>query len=130
MMRVIVPGSISTVSLGPRSASSAGSAGPVTKSSSLGSEPVRMSHAASDAGPVLDGVRRIVEQATTVLAGLGYPRQDEVGVPFDPNRHEVVAVVDDPDVEPGTVVAVLRPGYGDGPAQLRPAAVAVSRQPG
>lgn len=89
-----------------------------------------MSHAASDAGPVLDGVRRIVEQATTVLAGLGYPRQDEVGVPFDPNRHEVVTVVDVPDVEPGTVVEVLRPGYGDGPAQLRPAAVAVSRQPG
>jgi molecular chaperone GrpE len=51
-------------------------------------------------------------------------------VPFDPNRHEVVTVVDDPGVEPGTVVEVLRPGYGDGPAQLRPAAVAVSRQPG
>jgi len=88
------------------------------------------SHAASGADSVLDGVRQIVEQATTVLAGLGYPRQDEVGVPFDPNRHEVVTVVDDPDVEPGTVVAVLRPGYGDGPAQLRPAAVAVSRRPG
>jgi molecular chaperone GrpE len=88
------------------------------------------SHAASGAGSVLEGVRRIVEQATTVLAGLGYPRQDEVGVPFDPNRHEVVMVVDDPGVEPGTVVEVLRPGYGDGPAQLRPAAVAVSRQPG
>jgi molecular chaperone GrpE len=87
-------------------------------------------HAASGAGSVLDGLRQIVEQATSVLAGLGYPRQDEVGVPFDPNRHEVVTVVDDPDVEPGTVVAVLRPGYGDGPAQLRPAAVAVSRRPG
>lgn len=87
-------------------------------------------HAAPGAGPVLEGVRRIVEQATAVLAGLGYPRQDEVGVPFDPNRHEVVTVVDDPGVEPGTVVAVLRPGYGDGPAQLRPAAVAVSRRPG
>ena len=89
-----------------------------------------VSHATSDAGPVREGVRRIFEQATAVLAGLGYPRQDEVGVPFDPNRHEVVTVVDDPDVEPGTVVEVLRPGYGDGPAQLRPAAVAVSRQPG
>jgi molecular chaperone GrpE len=42
----------------------------------------------------------------------------------------VVTVVDDPDAAPGTVVHVLRPGYGDGEAQLRPAAVAVARQQG
>jgi molecular chaperone GrpE len=63
-----------------------------------------------------------------VLAHLGYPRDAEAGVPFDPERHEVVGVVDHPDSAPGTVVQVVRPGYGEGSKQLRPAAVVVSRR--
>jgi molecular chaperone GrpE len=39
----------------------------------------------------------------------------------------VDAVVDDPDTAPGTVVRVVRPGYGDAERQLRPVAVAVAR---
>jgi molecular chaperone GrpE len=53
-------------------------------------------------------------------------RYDEVGVPFDPARHEVVNVIDDSDAEPGTVVRVLRPGYGTPERQLRPGAVTVA----
>ena len=63
------------------------------------------------------------------LAGLGFGREDETGVPFDPARHEVVGIVDS-DVTgqaPGAVVAVLRPGYGAPGRQLRPAAVTVAR---
>ncbi|MET9630471.1 nucleotide exchange factor GrpE [Lentzea sp. NPDC006480] len=74
-------------------------------------------------GAFTEGVRAIRDQAVEVLARLGYPRQDATGVPFDPRRHEVVTVLDDPDTPPNTVVRVLRPGYGD----LRPASVAVSR---
>ncbi|HEX2297447.1 MAG TPA: nucleotide exchange factor GrpE, partial [Pseudonocardiaceae bacterium] len=55
-----------------------------------------------------------------------YPRQDEVGVPFDPAQHEAVRIVNDPESEPGTVVEVLRPGYGEAERQLRPGAVTVS----
>jgi molecular chaperone GrpE len=62
-----------------------------------------------------------------VLARLGYERLDTSGVPFDPTTHEVVSVVDDPDAEPGTVVRVLRPGYGRAERQLRPVGVAVAR---
>ena len=40
---------------------------------------------------------------------------------------EVVGVVEH-DSAPGTVVEVLRPGYGQGSSQLRPAAVVVSRR--
>lgn len=89
-----------------------------------------LEHADADPGSVIDGVRAIHEQAVSLLAQLGYPRRDEVGVPFDPNRHEVVNVVETPDAEPGTVVRVLRPGYGDADDQLRPVAVTVSRKPG
>jgi molecular chaperone GrpE len=37
-------------------------------------------------------------------------------------------MVDAPDVDPDTVVRVLRPGYGRDMRQLRPAAVAVSKR--
>ncbi|MBB5158609.1 nucleotide exchange factor GrpE [Saccharopolyspora phatthalungensis] len=89
-----------------------------------------LEHAEADPRSVLDGVRAIREQAVNLLAQLGYPRRDEVGVPFDPNQHEVVNVVETPDADPGTVIRVLRPGYGDADKQLRPVAVAVSRKPG
>jgi molecular chaperone GrpE len=87
-----------------------------------------ISHAGDRSDAVLEGVRSILEQALQVLERLGYPRDAQAGVPFDPERHEVVGVVDQPDSQPGTVVEVLRPGYGEGSRQLRPAAVVVSRR--
>ncbi|MCV7423092.1 nucleotide exchange factor GrpE [Mycobacterium yunnanensis] len=85
-----------------------------------------ISHAGDRSDAVLDGLRGILDEAVGVLERFGYPRDTRTGVPFDPERHEVVGVVDRSDVEPGTVVDVLRPGYGDG--QLRPTAVVVSRR--
>ncbi|MFC8358277.1 nucleotide exchange factor GrpE [Streptomyces griseorubiginosus] len=87
-----------------------------------------LSHAGADPGPIVAGVRAVRDQAVNVLELLGYPRHAETGVPFDPARHEVVGVVQDPDAAPGTVVEVLRPGYGDGERQLRPAAVTVAKR--
>jgi molecular chaperone GrpE len=77
---------------------------------------------------LLEGVAAVREQALGVLEQLGYPRDDEEGIPFDPARHDVVEVVEAPDVDPDTVVRVLRPGYGRDLRQLRPAAVAVSKR--
>jgi molecular chaperone GrpE len=82
--------------------------------------------AAADAGAVIQGVRAVRDQAVAVLARLGFPRVEDLGTRFDPARHEAVSTAEDPDAEPGTVVAVVRPGYGDGPDQLRPASVVVS----
>jgi molecular chaperone GrpE len=89
-----------------------------------------LTHADADPSTIIEGVRAVREQALAVLAGLGFARQDEVGVPFDPARHEVVDVVDDSDAEPGTVVRVLRPGYGTPERQLRPGAVTVASRRG
>jgi molecular chaperone GrpE len=77
---------------------------------------------------IVEGVRSILGEALQVLEHLGYPRDAESGVPFDPQRHEVVGVVEHGDSAPGTVVEVLRPGFGQGSNQLRPAAVVVSRR--
>ncbi|MEO3875563.1 nucleotide exchange factor GrpE [Nonomuraea sp. B12E4] len=87
-----------------------------------------LSHAPDGADAVLDGVRAVRDQAVNVLARLGYPRHDETGVPFDPSRHDAVMTVELADAEPGTVVEVLRPGYGDAERQLRPATVAVAKK--
>jgi molecular chaperone GrpE len=87
-----------------------------------------ISHAGEQSDAVVEGVRTILGQAVQVLERLGYPRDAEAGVRFDPERHEVVGVIDHPDSEPGTVVEVVRPGYGEGSSQLRPAAVVVSRR--
>ncbi|MEV4015644.1 nucleotide exchange factor GrpE [Nonomuraea angiospora] len=87
-----------------------------------------LSHAPEGGNAVLEGVRAVRDQAVAVLSNLGFPRHQEVGVPFDPTRHEAVATVERPDVEPGTVVEVLRPGYGDAERQLRPAIVVVAKK--
>ncbi|MET9023979.1 nucleotide exchange factor GrpE [Actinopolymorpha sp. NPDC004070] len=76
---------------------------------------------------LVEGVRAVLEQAVAVLAGLGFPRQDdEVGAVFDPARHEAVASVPSAEVPAGTVLDVVSPGYGEGERQLRPAGVVVA----
>lgn len=85
-----------------------------------------LDHSEGDADSVIAGVRAILDQAVQVLDSLGYPRDTETGVSFDPERHEVVTVTDNGSDAPGTVLGVLRPGYGKGSQQLRPAAVVVS----
>ncbi|MGW3680743.1 nucleotide exchange factor GrpE [Streptomyces prasinus] len=87
-----------------------------------------LSHAGSDPDAIVEGVRAVRDQAVNVLERLGYPRHAERGVSFDPARHEVVGVVQDPDADPNTVVQVLRPGYGEAERQLRPAAVTVAKR--
>ncbi|MFC9250736.1 nucleotide exchange factor GrpE [Amycolatopsis thailandensis] len=89
-----------------------------------------LAHAESDPSAIVQGVHAIRDQAVRLLAGLGYPRDEETGVRFDPNRHEVVAVVEDPGTEPNTVTRVVRPGYGTDRHQLRPTAVTVSKSQG
>ncbi|MGV9255060.1 nucleotide exchange factor GrpE [Streptomyces sp. NPDC003697] len=87
-----------------------------------------LTHAGSDPGAIVEGVRAVRDQAVSILERLGYERHAETGVPFDPSRQEVVGVVQDPDAEPNTVAQVLRPGYGEAERQLRPAAVTVAKR--
>jgi molecular chaperone GrpE len=89
-----------------------------------------LSYADADPSAIIEGVQKVRDQALAVLASLGFARHDEVGVPFDPAQHEVVNVVDDSEAEPGTVVRVLRPGYGTAERQLRPGAVTVAGRRG
>ncbi|MCP2046528.1 UNVERIFIED_ORG: molecular chaperone GrpE [Paenarthrobacter nicotinovorans] len=86
-----------------------------------------LAHAPSAGDPLVDGLAAIRSQAIDILARLGYPRIDDENVPFDPRIHEVVSVSETDGIPSGTVLTVLRPGYGGTDTILRPAAVVVSR---
>jgi len=86
-----------------------------------------LEHAAADPRTIVEGIQAVRQQALGVLASLGFPRRDDTGATFDPARHEAVAATYDPRVPPGTVVQVVRPGYGEADRQLRPAQVVVAK---
>jgi molecular chaperone GrpE len=86
-----------------------------------------LEHAEADPRTIVEGIRAVRQQALGVLASLGFPRRDDTGATFDPARHEAVATTHDPRVPPGTVVQVVRPGYGAPDRQLRPAQVIVAK---
>ena len=88
-----------------------------------------LDHASSEPSSIIEGVRQVLGDATETFGRLGFDRFDQVGVPFDPAKHEAVSAVELEGVEPGTVVHVVRPGYGEGTEQLRPASVVVATGP-
>jgi molecular chaperone GrpE len=86
-----------------------------------------LEHAEADPRTIVEGIRAVRQQALGVLASLGFPRRDDTGATFDPVRHEAIAATYDPRVPPGTVVQVVRPGYGEPDRLLRPAQVVVAK---
>jgi molecular chaperone GrpE len=80
-------------------------------------------------GPVQDGLRSVLAQMEAILARNGVERSGRPGEPFDPERHEAVAVRESEDVSDRTVLEVVRSGFAIGDRVLRPAQVIVSRRP-
>lgn len=87
-----------------------------------------LEHAGSEPDGFVGGIRSIHDQALAVVDGFGYPRMDDLGEQFDPNLHEAIGTVPDADHQPGTVVHVVRPRYGEKDRVLRPAAVIVAAE--
>jgi molecular chaperone GrpE len=86
-----------------------------------------LQHAAADPSSIVSGVQAVRDQALAVLAELGFPRRSDVNEQFDPSRHEAVATMPDAEAAPGTILQVVRPGYGSDERPLRPAAVVVAK---
>jgi molecular chaperone GrpE len=77
---------------------------------------------------LMAGVELVRKGLLSALEKHGVVRIASLGEPFDPSRHEAVAMVDDAGASaPNTVVAEHRPGYLIGDRLLRPAMVVVSR---
>ncbi|WP_213450140.1 nucleotide exchange factor GrpE [Rhizomonospora bruguierae] len=86
-------------------------------------------HGTEAGSDLATGVSAARDRAVAALRSLGFHRDDETRVPFDPHRHHAVGTTSDASVPQGTVLAVVRPGYGDGSRQLRPAEVVVAAPP-
>jgi molecular chaperone GrpE len=78
-------------------------------------------------GPAAAGLRAVREQMESILARQGVTRTGASGEPFDPERHEAVAVREDAEAPDRIVLDVARSGYALGDRVLRPAQVVVSR---
>jgi len=76
---------------------------------------------------LFSGVDLVRRNLLAALEKHGVVRVPALGEPFDPSRHEAVAMVDVENAAPNTVVAEHRPGYMIGDRLLRPAMVVVSR---
>jgi molecular chaperone GrpE len=79
--------------------------------------------------PAQAGLRAVLEQMEAILARHGISRFGRPGDPFDPGKHDAVAVRPSEDVDGPTVVDVARSGYAIGDRVLRPAQVVVAARP-
>src|SRR5512143_2914919 len=75
----------------------------------------------------LEGVEITERELLNVLERHGVTQIDPLGQRFDPNCHQAMYEVQNPDVPDGTVVDVMQSGYMIGDRCLRPAFVAVSK---
>jgi molecular chaperone GrpE len=78
---------------------------------------------------LIDGVELTERELLKVMEKYGVKRLDPQGEKFDPNFHQAMFELPDPNVAPGTVVQVLQAGYKIGERVLRPAMVGVAKAP-
>ncbi|MBM3637519.1 MAG: nucleotide exchange factor GrpE [Alphaproteobacteria bacterium] len=76
---------------------------------------------------LLEGVELIERDLLKTLEKYGIKQIDPQGQRFDPNLHQAMFEVEDPNVTTGTVVQVVQAGFVIGERVLRPALVGVSK---
>jgi molecular chaperone GrpE len=76
--------------------------------------------------PLVKGVRIIHQKFLALLETQGVLPFESIGMPFDHNRHEAMAMTKREGNKPGTVVEELRRGYLWNNELLRPAQVKVA----
>lgn len=74
-----------------------------------------------------EGVEMTLDGFVKILAKFKIEQIDPEGAPFDPQQHQAMSMIENPDVEPNTVVAVLQKGYSLHGRLVRPAMVMVSK---
>ncbi|MEQ1939792.1 nucleotide exchange factor GrpE [Mesorhizobium sp. CN5-321] len=85
--------------------------------------------ASGDAGfkALIEGVEITERAMLSALERHGVKKLEPEGEKFDPNFHQAMFEVPNPDVPANTVLQVVQPGYSIGERVLRPAMVGVSK---
>jgi molecular chaperone GrpE len=76
---------------------------------------------------LIEGVELTERDMLKTLERYGVKRLDPEGQKFDPNVHQAMFEVPNPDVPSGTIVQVVQSGYVIGDRVLRPALVGVAK---
>jgi molecular chaperone GrpE len=74
-----------------------------------------------------EGVEMTLNMFVSMLEKFNVQQVNPLGAPFDPQQHEAMSMVDAPDAEPNSVVAVMQKGYMLNDRLVRPAMVVVAR---
>ncbi len=77
--------------------------------------------------PIAEGVELTLKSLIDVMGKFNVAVVDPEGEPFDPNLHQAMSMVENPEVEPNTVIAVMQKGYTLNERLVRPAMVMVSK---
>jgi molecular chaperone GrpE len=90
----------------------------------------RAMESSTDAGGdavLIEGIELTHKGFMEVLTKYGVVPVDPMGEPYDPETAQAMSMVEQPDAEPNTVVAVMQKGYTLNGRLLRPAMVMVSK---
>jgi molecular chaperone GrpE len=84
---------------------------------------------ADNVDAITEGLRLCHKLMVDTLAKEGVEIIDPVGEPFDPNEHQAMSMVENPDMEPNSVLAVVQKGCKLKSRLVRPAMVMVTKAP-
>ncbi|MBT3348101.1 MAG: nucleotide exchange factor GrpE [Thiotrichales bacterium] len=79
-----------------------------------------------DISSIIEGMDLTKKQLFGIFDKFNVEVLDAQGVKFDPEQHEAMTMVPNPDMEPNTVMDVIQKGYNLNGRLLRPARVIVS----
>jgi len=80
--------------------------------------------------PIADGVDLTLKSLLDALKKFNIEQVDPAaGEPFDPQLHQAMSMIENPDVEPNSVLHVMQKGYSLSGRLIRPAMVMVSKAP-
>ncbi|MFM7273279.1 MAG: nucleotide exchange factor GrpE [Gammaproteobacteria bacterium] len=77
--------------------------------------------------PLAEGVQLTLRSFLDVLQKFEVAAVDPAGGPFNPELHQAMAMIEQPDVAPNSVVQVMQKGYSLNGRLLRPAMVVVAK---
>ncbi len=81
-----------------------------------------------DLDKFLDNIKIIEKDLISIFKKNKIEKIDTKNKKFDPNFHQAMTEMEDDNVEPGTIVQEMLPGYMFGNRLLRPSLVAVSKK--
>lgn len=77
--------------------------------------------------PLYEGVAMTRDGLTQMMAKFKIASVDPMGETFNPELHQAMPMIEQPDVAPNTVIAVMQKGYTLSERLLRPAMVVVAK---